>query len=121
MYSNPVSISNGTATVAFDLRGSSLEVSEYKDATAALDLEHTFTVKHAVTNKGKPTQARRSVYRFDRTVETDEGVQGDTEVYLVVVTPQKVATSTQMTEQVTLMKSFLSVSGNIAKIVNADL
>lgn len=121
MYSNPIAVSNGTSTINFDYRGSQLDQSSYKDGSASLDQAHNLTVKHQTTNKGKDSQTRRSLFRIDKTVENEQGVQGELSVYLVVSIPEKVATSTQVTEQVTLMKNFLAATGHIAKIVAADL
>lgn len=121
MYPNPIPISNGSATINFDYRGSQLDASSYKDASASLDQPHVLSVKHQITNKGKENQSRRTLIRIDRTVENEQGVQGELSVYLVVVVPEKVATTTQVTQEVTLMKSFLAATGYVDKVVAADL
>jgi hypothetical protein len=59
--------------------------------------------------------------RIDRVVEDAQGVQGTISVYLVVDVPEGIATTTQVTEQVTLMKNHLAATGVIAKIVAADI
>lgn len=121
MLPNPVSASNGTATVNFDYRGSTPDASQYKDASASLDQPHTFSARHTVQNKGKITQVRRSVYRIDRTVEDGLGNQGTLSVYLVTVVPEKVATTAQVTEQVVLMKNILAVAGMTDDVVAAEI
>lgn len=121
MLPNPVTASNGTATVAFDYRGSTPDNSQYKDAAASLDQPHTFEAKHTVSKKGSVNQLRRSAYIINRTVEDSLGNQGVLSCYLVINVPEKVATTTQVTEQITLMKNILSVSGVIAKFAAADI
>lgn len=120
MYPNPIPISNGTATISYDYRGSNIDSSSYKDASAALDQDHSLVVKHQHVGAGVSRQ-RRTLIRIDRIVEDAQGVQGLLSVYLNVVIPEGIATSTQVTEQVTLMKNFLSASGYIAKVVSGDI
>lgn len=121
MYTDPIALNNGTAAVTFDRRGSTPDMSVYKDGAADLDKPHVLTIKHEIRNKGRINQTRATVARIDRTVENDQGEQGVISVYVVTLVPEKVATSTQLTEQVTLMKDFLTETGHIGKIVAADL
>jgi hypothetical protein len=121
MYPNPIPISDGSATVNFDLNGTQLNESLYKNASADLDKPHTIAIKHSVSNVGKPTQVRRSVVRVDQVVEDASGTQGTLSVYVVAVVPEKVATTAQLTAGLTLMKSFLSASGYIGKVVAAEI
>lgn len=120
MYPNPIPISNGTATINFDYRGSQVDQSQYNDASAALDQEHKLSVKHQRQGSGT-SRVRKTLVRIDRIVEDAQGVQGTLSVYTVVVIPEGIATSAQVTEQVTLMKNFLAATGYIAKIVAADI
>jgi uncharacterized protein YcaQ len=77
-------------------------------------------VSHQYSGEGV-TRRRRTLTRIDRKVEDAQGVQGDLAVYVVVDVPEGIATTAQVTEQVTLMKNHLSASGVIAKIVSADI
>lgn len=120
MYTNPIAASNGTSTINFDYRGSQTNQSEYKDASAALDQPHTLKVSHQYSGSGL-TRRRRTLTRIDRVVEDANGEQGTLSVYLVVDIPEGVSTTTQVTEQVTLMKNHLAASGVIGKIVSADI
>ncbi len=120
MYTNPIAASNGSATINFDYRGSSENQSLYKDATAALDQPHTLKVSHQYSGDGV-TRRRRTLTRIDRVVEDAQGVQGNLAVYVVVDVPEGIATTAQVTEQVTLMKNHLAATGVIAKIVSADI
>jgi hypothetical protein len=123
MFTSPITASNGTTSPEFGYRGPlGPNASEYKDASAPLDQPHILTIKHSTANAGKKTQLRRSVYRIDQTVEdATDGEQGVVSVYLVTVVPEKIATTAQVTAQVTLMKNILAVSGVIAKIVAAEV
>jgi hypothetical protein len=120
MYTNPIAASNGSATISFDYRGSQVNQSEYKDATAALDQPHTLKISHQYSGAAL-TRRRRTLTRIDRVVEDANGEQGNLAVYLVVDVPEGVATTAQVTEQVTLMKNHLAATGVIAKIVSADI
>lgn len=121
MYTDPLNLNNGTDAVVFDRRGSTPDMSVYKDNAVDLDKPHVLTIKHETRNKGKINQTRATVVRIDKTVENDQGEQGVISVYQVTLVPEKCATSTQVTEQVTLMKDFLTEAGHIGKIVSADL
>jgi hypothetical protein len=123
MYPNPITASNGTTSPEFGYRGPlGPNASEYREAAADLDQPHVITIKHTTSNAGKKTQLRRSVLRVDRTVEdATDGEQGVVSVYLVTVVPEKIATTAQVTAQVTLMKNILAVSGIIAKVVAAEV
>lgn len=120
MYPNPIALNNGTAAVSFDLRSTSIDASQYKDGSAALDLPHVINIKHTTQGSGLAMN-RRTLVRIDRTVEDANGNQALLSVYMVAVIPEKVATSAQVTEQVTLLKDFLTEAGAIAKIVAADI
>lgn len=120
MYPNPIVLNDGAADISYDYRGSGNESSSYKNASADLDQPQNITIGHQWTNKGTVNQARRTRIRLDRTVETD-GVQGTIQVSLVLVVPEKVATTDQVTKEVTKFTDFLNNTGNIARIVNADL
>lgn len=122
MYPNPIVLEKApTVDVTFDFRGSTIDASQYRDVAATLDLEHGLSIRHQVTNKGSNTQTRNSVIRFDRIVENEQGVQGTLSVYLVVRTPEKVATMAQLTEQLTLMQSFLNEAGFIDRIKAGEI
>jgi hypothetical protein len=121
MYTTPIAISNGTATISYDFRGSQINQSEYKDGSAALDQPHLLKISHQETGAGLKRR-RRSLWSIDKVVEdSTSGEQGLLRVYLIADIPQGIATSTQVTEQITLMKSFLSTAGVIAKMVSADI
>lgn len=120
MFTNPIAYSNGSVTVSYDYNGSQLNQSQYKDNSSALALPHTFDIAHRNNGSGED-QVRSSRYGIRRTVEDALGNQGQIKVDLVVSTPVKVATSAQVTEQVTLMKNFLAGTGVIAKIVAGEI
>lgn len=121
MFPNPIALNNGTIAVNFDNRGNTENQSNFIDASASLDQTHTLTIAHTSTNVGKPNETRRSKYRFDRVVENAQGVQGTVSVYLNVVVPTKVATSTQVTEEINLMMDFLGQTGFDGKILRAEI
>lgn len=121
MYPNPIVINDGAANRSFDYRGSGNEQSSYRDATAPLDQPHTISIKHTVAGKGSVNQTRRTLVRIDKVVENAEGVQGTLSAYVVLVVPEKVATSAQCTAELTLLSDFLMQTGFIAKIVAQDL
>lgn len=119
MFPNPIALNNGTAAVNFDFRGSSINQSEYKNASADLDKEHKLNIKHTYEGTGS-ARLRKSLYDISRIVEDAQGVQGKIRVYCVVVIPEGIATTAQVTEEVTLMKDFLSEAGAIAKVVAGE-
>lgn len=120
MLTNPTALNNGTIAVNFDYRGGSVNQSEYMDAAATMNLPHKLEVSHRDNGTGEST-TRNSRYGFRRTVEDANSNQGLLKVDLVISVPKRIATSTQVTEQVTLMKDFLTEAGYIAKIVNAEV
>jgi len=121
-----ITVSNGNSNHVFRLRGTNLnangqELAVRSDTNATLDLPHSFRISHQGIGKGDTTR-RRSVYRFDRTVERSEDqVQGVISVYLVVDQPVKVATATQVGEAVQTAINFANATGNVVKIVNGEL
>lgn len=120
MYPNPIIISDGATNINFEFGGSSIDESKYRDASAALDQEHTLVVKHQRTGSGI-TRMRRTLIRIDKIVEDAQGVQGLLSWYTNVIIPEGIATTAQVVQQVTLGKSFLSTAGFIAKVVAAEI
>lgn len=120
MLTNPTALHNGTIAVSFDYRGGTLNQSQYSDAAATLNLPHVLDVSHRDNGSGESV-TRNSRYGFRRTVEDGSGNQGVIKVDLVISIPKRIATSTQVTEQVTLMKDFLTETGYIAKIVAGEV
>lgn len=121
MFPNPIPLSDGAATVNFDLRSTSDNKAVYVDASAPLDQSRTLTIAHTYTSKGKPEETRRSLYRIDQRVENAQGVQGTLSVYINVVIPTKVAASTDVTKGIALIASFLGETGYDQKMLKAEI
>jgi hypothetical protein len=118
MFDNPIILSDGTDNDSYQYRGSTLDQSTYRVASAPLDQPIEFSVKHTQTGSGV-NLLRRSVYRLDKTVENAEGVQGKLSVYTVVSVPVKIADNTTLEKELNKMQDFLD--GQVAKIVTSDI
>lgn len=123
MFTNPLVINDGGTDINYDFRGHpQVETSSYKNASAPLDKPQTFTVKHTVASKGKPTQARRSLYDFSEVVENEQGVQGVLRCYLVIQVPEKIAEAADVVRILATMQDFITDSpGRFEKIVAGEL
>jgi hypothetical protein len=122
MYPNPIALdAPGETTTSFNYQGSTIDASLYKDASAALDVPHTLTIKHQTSKTGQVGQERRTLVRFDRRVENEQGEQGTLSVYQVIVIPEKIATAAQVEGELELMREFLKSDGFIDKIIAGEI
>jgi len=121
MFANPIAaLSDGGANHDLSLMGVGDRKSSYKDLTSAQDTTLSFDISHSESGKGE-NLIRRSLYRIDQAVVDPDGNNGTISVYLVVQNPLHVCVAADVTKVVTLMKSFLSASGVIAKVVAAEI
>lgn len=120
MYPNPIPLNNGTSDVNYDFRGSQPEASAYKNNGALVAHPQTFNIAHSYTGKNSTT-VRRSKYRLDR-VTSDGASTGTISVYLVVQAPVGIfVDNTELLEELNKMKDFLSNTGYLDKIANAEI
>lgn len=120
MYATSVTVSDGAANHTYDITNIGENKSVRSDTTAALDKPALLTVSHQ--NSGKAfTQKRRSLLRFDTTVEDAASNQGVISAYLVVEVPSKIATSADVLKVIAQLVTFVGVSGNKEKLLNGEI
>lgn len=121
MFDNTIlDISDGVADHDYDLREVGNQRSVRSESAAPLDQPATLTIQHQEVGSGIKS-VRRSVARFDRVVENEEGEQGTISCYFNVVQPLKVATAAETAKTLTEMVSFLNTAGYTTKFLAGEI
>lgn len=120
MYPTSVTVSDGSVNHIYDITSIGDGSSVRSDTTATLDQPALVTVKHQ--NLGKDLALRkRSLLRFDTTVEDAEGNQGVITAYTVVDVPSKIATQAQVLKVLAQQTNWLAVAGYKEKLLNGEI
>lgn len=118
MFSNDITLSDGTTNHVYSLVGMSLLDSTRRNAAATLDQPEEMRISHQITGSGLSTYNRSRVY-LSKVVEDSEGNQGEIKVSLLVQVPAKVTTASAVLLVAKQMVAFMT-DANIGKVTNLE-